>query len=101
MPADIAEEQEALITYELVQWLGASCPDHDGFDSGCLACELVPQACPAHPKVNGGFPGFDLGCEACMATRPGYKVVQVVGRQIVSAEEAVRTFGIPHVRRAG
>jgi hypothetical protein len=101
MPSDIAREQDALITYEVIRWFAATCPDHVVFVDECTACQLVPQTCPAHPKVNGSFPGFDLGCEACMATRPGFETVKVVGSEVVSAEEAVRKLGIPHIRLSG
>jgi hypothetical protein len=101
MASDIASEQQALVSYELIRWLSASCPEHERFSPDCLACLTVPQACPAHPKTNGTFPGFDLDCAACKATRPGFETVMVAGQQVMSAEEAVRTFGIPHVRLAG
>src|SRR6184192_4385369 len=92
---DIASSQDALITYELVQWLSAHCPEHEAFESSCLACQLVPQACPEHPQVNGNWPGFGLGCQACIATRPGSINLGVVGSELTTAEKACRMLGLP------
>lgn len=99
--ADIGTNQDALITYELFQWLSAHCPEHDSFESSCLACQLVPQACPEHPQVNGTWPGFQLGCQACMATRPGYINHGVVQSEVVPAWKACLMLGMPFVRVSG
>jgi hypothetical protein len=93
--SDIASNQDALITYEVIQWLSAHCAEHESFEASCLACQLVPQACPEHPQVNGSWPGFDLGCEACMATRPGSINLGVVDSEVVTAEEACFKLGLP------
>lgn len=95
MPADIGAEQDALVTYEVIQWLAAHCPEHERFEVDCLACQLMPQACPEHPQVNGNWPGFDLGCEACIATRPGSINHGIVDSEVVPAWKAARMLGMP------
>ena len=97
--ADVLTDQQALITYEFVKWLSAHCPEHEMFVAECLACQSVPQCCPKHPMANGTYPGFDLACQDCMKTRPGYETVKVVGEKIMSAEEACRILGLPYIRR--
>lgn len=98
MPGDIGSEQDALITYEVIQWLSAHCREHETYMDECVACRLMPQACPEHPQVNGQWPGFDLGCEACMATRPGYRNLGVVGSEVTTAERAAWMLGMPFRR---
>lgn len=93
--SDVNSNQDALITYEVIQWLSAHCPEHEKFEDSCPRCQLIPQSCPQHPQVNGSFPGFDLGCEDCMATRPGSRNLGVVDSEVVTAEQAVRMLGMP------
>lgn len=95
MPGDIGSEQDALITYEVVRWRAAHCDEHDVFVDLCPRCEALPQACALHPQVNGRWPGFDLGCEACMATRPGYDNLGVVDSEVTTAERACQMLGLP------
>jgi hypothetical protein len=93
--SDISATADALVSFKLIKWLSAHCPDHSEFDEHCPQCLVTPQACAAHPKTNGTFPGFDLFCTACQKTRPGYVVVENIGEQVITAEEAVKRFRIP------